>query len=66
MLEDGRRVTEVMEEAGHCVPYMGGSKEDTQAGHEANRKRLLSEGVVSKEAYDKAVKIMEKKAKKNG
>jgi hypothetical protein len=44
---------------------MGGSKEDTQAGHEVNRQRLLSEGVVSREAYDKAVKIMEK-AKKNG
>jgi len=52
--EDGRMVTEVMQEAGHCVPYMGGSKEDTQAGHMRNRTRLLGEGVVSQEDYDKA------------
>jgi len=52
--EDGRMVTEVMQEAGHCVPYMGGSKEETQAGHMKNRTRLLSEGVVSQEDYDKA------------
>lgn len=52
--EDGRLVTEVMQEAGHCVPYMGGSKEETQAGHMRNRTRLLGEGVVSQEDYDKA------------
>ena len=52
--EDGRMVTEVMQEAGHCVPYMGGSKEETQAGHMRNRIRLLGEGVVSQEDYDKA------------
>ena len=52
--EDGRMVTEVMAEIGHCVPYMGGSKEDTQAGHQANRERLLAEGVVSQEDYKKA------------
>jgi micrococcal nuclease len=52
--EDGRMVTEVMQEAGHCVPYMGGSKEETQAGHMRNRTRLLGEGVVSQEDYDKA------------
>tara|TARA_Y100000389_G_scaffold204831_1_gene259977 strand:+ start:734 stop:1198 length:465 start_codon:yes stop_codon:yes gene_type:complete len=52
--EDGRMVTEVMQEAGHCVPYMGGSKEDTQAGHQVNRERLLAEGVVSQEDYKKA------------
>lgn len=54
MLEDGRLVTQAMEEAGHCVPYMGGSKEDTQAGHMRNRTRLLGEGIVSQEDYDKA------------
>ena len=52
--EDGRMVTEVMQEAGHCVPYMGGSKEETQAGHMRTRPRLLGEGVVSQEDYDKA------------
>jgi micrococcal nuclease len=52
---DGRMITEIMIEEGHCVPYFGGSKEDTQAAHEVNRQRLLSEGVVSKEEYDGAV-----------
>jgi endonuclease YncB( thermonuclease family) len=52
--EDGRMVTEVMQEAGHCVPYMGGSKEDTQTGHQVNRERLLAEGVVSQEDYKMA------------
>ena len=52
--DDGRMVTEVMAEAGHCVPYMGGSKDDTQAGHIVNRERLLAEGVVSQADYDKA------------
>jgi micrococcal nuclease len=61
MSEDDRMVTHIMEEEGHCVPYFGGSKEDTQAQHTANRERLLKEGVVSKAEYDKAVAIMEKK-----
>ena len=43
---DGRMVTEVMIEEGHCVPYFGGSKEDTQAAHAANRARLIAEGKV--------------------
>ena len=55
-----RRVTEIMTEEGHCVPYFGGSKEETQAAHEVNRKRLLAEGVVTQEEYDKAVKKMQK------
>ena len=57
---DGRLVTEIMAEEGHCVPYFGGSKGDTQAQHMANRKKLLEEGIVSKEAYEKAMLIMEK------
>ena len=55
---DGRMITEIMAAEGHCVPYFGGSKEDTQAAHQANRERLLAEGVVSKEDYDKAVAKM--------
>lgn len=58
---DMRRVTDIMTEEGHCVPYFGGSKEDTQAQHQINRERLLQEGVVSREDYDKAVKLMEGK-----
>ena len=59
-----KRVTEIMEAEGHCAPYFGGSKEDTQAAHEVNRVRLLAEGIVTQEAYDKAVKKMEKKRRK--
>lgn len=55
---DGRMVTEVLIEEGHCVPYFGGSKEEVQAQHMKNRERLLSEGIVSQEYYDKAVKEM--------
>jgi hypothetical protein len=56
-----KKVTEILTEEGHCVPYFGGSKEDTQAAHEVNRVRLLAEGIVNQEAYEKAVKQMEKK-----
>jgi len=56
-----KRVTEIMEMEGHCVPYFGGSKDDTQAAHMANRERLLTEGVVSREDYDAAVALMEDK-----
>lgn len=45
--EDGRMITEIMIEEGHCVPYFGGSKEETQAAHMVNRKRLIAEGVVT-------------------
>lgn len=57
---DGRLVTEIMIQEGHCVPYHGGSKDDVQAQHIANRERLLSEGVVSQEDYNEAVRIMNK------
>jgi len=60
-IPDGRLVTEVLAKEGHCVPYFGGSKDDVQAQHMANRERLLAEGVVSREEYDKAVKLMEGK-----
>ena len=55
------RVTDIMIEEGHCVPYFGGSKEEIQAKHLVNRQKLLREGVVSQEDYDKAVKLMEGK-----
>ena len=58
---DGRLVTEIMIAEGHCVPYFGGSKEDTQAAHAENRKRLLAEGIVSQEDYEAAQKLMEGK-----
>jgi len=43
---DGRMVTAIMAEEGHCVPYFGGSKEDVQAQHMKNRERLIAEGKV--------------------
>ena len=55
-LEDGRLVTDILIGEGHCVPYFGGSKDDTQAAHKVNRTRLLAEGVVSQIEYDKLTK----------
>ena len=55
------KVTEIMIAEGHCVPYFGGSKDDTQAQHTKNRERLLEEGIVSREDYEAAVALMEKK-----
>lgn len=60
-LPDGRMVTDVLIEEGHCVAYFGGSKEEIQIKHEANRKKLLREGIVSQADYDEAVKLMEAK-----
>ena len=59
--DGGRFITKVMSEEGHCVPYYGGAKEDTVAHHQKNRERLLEAGVVSKEDYEAAVKLMEGK-----
>jgi micrococcal nuclease len=52
---DGRLVTQIMIEEGHCVPYFGGSKDEIQAQHMVNRERLLNEGIVERAEYDKAV-----------
>ena len=59
ILDTGERVTELMAAEGHCVPYFGGSKDETQAQHMANRVKLLAEGVVTREDYDAAVALME-------
>jgi len=56
-------VTEIMIEEGHCVPYFGGSKDDTQAAHEVNRQKLLAEGVVDRAEYEKMI-IAEENEKK--
>jgi len=55
------RVTDIMIEEGHCVAYFGGSKEEIQTKHMANRMKLLREGIVSQEDYDAAVALMEGK-----
>tara|TARA_B100000900_G_scaffold408668_1_gene423315 strand:- start:764 stop:1252 length:489 start_codon:yes stop_codon:yes gene_type:complete len=56
-----RMATDVLIEEGHAVPYMGGNKEETQAAHELNRQKLLKEGIVKQEDYDKQVAYMAKK-----
>jgi len=52
---DGRMVTDILIEEGHCVAYFGGSKEEIQMKHKANREKLLREGVVDRELYEKTV-----------
>ena len=44
--KDGRMVTDVLVEEGHAVAYFGGSKEEIQIKHMANREKLLREGAV--------------------
>ena len=44
--EDGRMVTDILVEEGHAVAYFGGSKEEIQLKHMANREKLIREGVV--------------------
>ena len=50
--KDGRMVTKIMTEEGHCVPYTGGSKAESHAAHLANRVRLIGEGIVTQEQID--------------
>jgi len=44
--EDGRMVTDILVEEGYAVAYFGGSKEEVQMKHMANREKLIREGVV--------------------
>ena len=44
--EDGRMVTDILVEEGHAVAYFGGSKEEIQDKHMANRKKLIREGLI--------------------
>ena len=41
-----RMVTDIMVEEGHAVAYFGGSKDEVQAKHMANRSKLIREGLV--------------------
>jgi len=58
---DGKLVTDILIAEGHAVAYFGGSKEEIAAKHLVNRSKLLREGIVSQEDYDKAVALMEGK-----
>ena len=55
------KVTDILVEEGHAVAYFGGSKQEIQMKHQANRQKLLREGIISQEDYDAAVKLMENK-----
>ena len=44
--DDGRMVTDILVEEGHAVAYFGGSKEEIQDKHMANRKKLIREGSI--------------------
>lgn len=50
-----RKLTAILIEEGHAVPYHGQSKDDVQAAHLANREKLLEAGVVNREEYNKLV-----------
>ena len=55
--KDGRMVTDVLIEEGHCVAYFGGSKEEIQIKHQANRAKLLREGIVDQKKYNKLMGV---------
>lgn len=55
------RVSDILIEEGHAVAYFGGSKEEIALKHQANRQKLLREGIISREDHDAAVKLMESK-----
>ena len=42
-----KRATDILIETGHAVAYFGGSKEEIQLKHMANREKLLREGTVT-------------------
>jgi len=42
-----KTVTQILIEEGHAVSYYGGSKEELQEMHKANRALLIAEGVVT-------------------
>ena len=46
-LINDKRATEILIETGHAVAYFGGSKEEIQLKHMANREKLLREGTVT-------------------
>lgn len=56
-----KMLTDILIEEGHAVAYFGGSKEEIAMKHLANREKLLREGLISREDYDAAVRLMEGK-----
>ena len=56
--DDDRRCTDILIEEGHAVAYFGGSKDEVDAQHMANRTKLLENGTMSQAVYDAAVEEM--------
>ena len=54
--EDGRMVTDILVEEGHAVAYFGGSKEEIQDKHMANRKKLIREGLIDVSPEEAGIK----------
>lgn len=54
-------LTDILVAEGHAVAYFGGSKEEIEMKHLANREKLLREEVISRSDYDAAVALMEDK-----
>jgi micrococcal nuclease len=54
------KVTDILIEEGHAVAYFGGNKEEISLKHEANRQKLLREGVVTSDEVNIAIREMEK------
>ena len=57
-IED-KRVTEILVEEGHAVAYFGGSKDEIALKHEANRQKLLREGIITSDQINQAIREME-------
>jgi micrococcal nuclease len=45
--DDDKRCTDILVEEGHAVAYFGGSKDEVQIKHMANRQKLIREGIVT-------------------
>jgi len=58
--QPAERLTDILVEEGHAVAYFGGSKEEIQMKHMANREKLLREGIIDRADYDAAVAKMDK------
>jgi micrococcal nuclease len=46
-ITDDKRCTDILIEEGYAVAYFGGSKEEVQMKHMANREKLIREGIVT-------------------
>ena len=58
-IED-KKVTDILIEEGHAVAYFGGNKDEIALKHEANRQKLLREGIVTSDQVNNAIREMEK------